>query len=126
MVANRATILIVDDEPDGREALALLFRDAGYEPRLAATLDEAVRLLRAGLRPHVVIVEMMIPGRLGVLGAAIAHHRDHRAHLLFYSRGDDVARAARLAGIAGGVTKPDFTKLLDLVRRLVEQPATSH
>lgn len=54
------TILIVDDEPDLRDALAQILRDEGYHTETAATGLEALDKLRWGLRPMVVLLDMQM------------------------------------------------------------------
>jgi CheY-like chemotaxis protein len=54
------TILIVDDEPDLRDALAQILRDEGYQIETAATGLEALDKLRWGLRPMVILLDMQM------------------------------------------------------------------
>ena len=54
------TILIVDDEPDLRDALAQILGDEGYHIETAATGLEALDKLRWGLRPMVVLLDMQM------------------------------------------------------------------
>ena len=55
-------ILHVDDEPDIREVAALsLEMDADVEVRSAASGDEALEVLGAGLRPDVILLDVMMP-----------------------------------------------------------------
>jgi CheY-like chemotaxis protein len=63
-VAN-ATILIVEDDPTAREDLSTLLRSEGY--RIAAAGDglAAINLLRAGLRPDLILLDMILPGADG-------------------------------------------------------------
>jgi DNA-binding NtrC family response regulator len=57
----RATILIVDDEPDIREILAFELEDAGYEVVAAACGEAAIEL--AQLRSFALaLVDMRMPG----------------------------------------------------------------
>jgi two-component system, OmpR family, KDP operon response regulator KdpE len=57
-------ILVCDDDPQIRRALRLLLRDAGYEVVLAADAEEA--LDQAALeRPHLAVVDLVLPDRHG-------------------------------------------------------------
>jgi CheY-like chemotaxis protein len=55
------TILVVEDDPDVRPALTELLASEGY--KVAATADggEALKSLRGGLRPAVILLDLMMP-----------------------------------------------------------------
>ena len=53
-------VLVVDDEPDAAEALTLLLKPRGLEVKVAATGD-AARATVAAWRPHVVLLDLMLP-----------------------------------------------------------------
>jgi two-component system response regulator AtoC len=57
---NSMRVLVVDDEPDASEALTLLLKPRGFEVRVAATGDTA-RSAVASWRPHVVLLDLMLP-----------------------------------------------------------------
>jgi CheY-like chemotaxis protein len=59
------SILLVDDNDDIREAMALVLEDAGYEVTAATGGDEAFELLRGGYRPCVILLDLMMPGLSG-------------------------------------------------------------
>ncbi len=54
-------ILVVDDDPDIREIVSLVLAGEGHEVRSAADGIEALELLRAGLGPSLVLLDMMMP-----------------------------------------------------------------
>ncbi len=56
-----ARILIVDDDPDIRETLALLLEAEGHDVVCAAHGAEALQLLRGGVRPCVILLDLMMP-----------------------------------------------------------------
>ncbi len=58
-------ILIVDDSADIRESYRVLLETAGYAVDLAASGDHALRLLRSGLRPSLILLDVMMPGMDG-------------------------------------------------------------
>ena len=60
-----SNILIVEDEPAIAELLAVNLRHAGHCPILAASAEEALRLIRDVL-PDVMLVDWMLPGMSGV------------------------------------------------------------
>jgi CheY-like chemotaxis protein len=58
-------VLVVDDDADNRETLAEVLADEGYAVRAAAGAREALALLERGLRPDVVLLDLMMPGMSG-------------------------------------------------------------
>src|SRR5688572_204502 len=58
-------VLIVDDNEDIREAMALVLRDAGYQVDAAPGGNEAFALLQRGFRPDVILLDLMMPGMSG-------------------------------------------------------------
>jgi two-component system, chemotaxis family, chemotaxis protein CheY len=59
------SILVVDDNEDIREAMALVLRDAGYQVMAAPGGSEAFNLLHDGYRPSVILLDLMMPGMSG-------------------------------------------------------------
>jgi signal transduction histidine kinase len=113
-------LLIVDDEPDGREVLARLLRRVGAVPAVAGSAEEAHSLARE-MAPEVIISDIGMPDTDGYqlirelrakkIGApAIA--------LTAFARPED-ARRALAAGYQAHLSKPvDPPKLLALVEQL--------
>src|SRR3954463_8703954 len=54
-------VLIVEDDEDIRTTTADILLDEGYSVRLAANGKEALGWLRAGLRPCVILLDLMMP-----------------------------------------------------------------
>lgn len=54
-------VLIVDDDPDVRETLGEVLRDEGYATLAASHGAEALDQLRAGARPDVILLDLMMP-----------------------------------------------------------------
>jgi DNA-binding response OmpR family regulator len=59
-----ARVLVVDDNADAVEALAMLLSLTGYEVRTAALGEEALVLART-FDPHVVLLDLTLPGVSG-------------------------------------------------------------
>lgn len=57
-------ILIADDEPDIVTSLEFLMRDSGWEVWVARDGNQALRLAES-LRPHVVLLDVMMPKQSG-------------------------------------------------------------
>ena len=55
------TILVVEDDPDVRRALTELLASEGYEVAATADGGEALQTLRGGLRPAVILLDLMMP-----------------------------------------------------------------
>lgn len=58
-------ILVVDDEASQRDMYRRRLERAGYDVRLADSADSAVREVRRE-RPHVVVMDIAMPGRDGL------------------------------------------------------------
>jgi len=59
------TILIVDDDPEFREALVDIVRNEGFAVETATNGMQALDKLRWGLRPCVVLLDMQMAGMTG-------------------------------------------------------------
>jgi CheY-like chemotaxis protein len=59
--AERALVLVVDDDDDIREAVVEILRLKGY--RVAGAVDgtDALARLRAGVRPSLILLDLMMP-----------------------------------------------------------------
>jgi CheY-like chemotaxis protein len=54
-------ILVIDDEPDIRDALVTVLASEGHDAVAAADGREALQLLREGLRPCLILLDLMMP-----------------------------------------------------------------
>lgn len=74
MLHDWLEVLVVDDDLPIREAMRLLLEDADYRVLLARDGAEALALLRAASRPHVVVLDYVMPrlNGLDVLRAVAA------------------------------------------------------
>jgi CheY-like chemotaxis protein len=75
VVQDRPHVLIVEDDPGIRDALADLLHAEGYETDLATNGAEAIDFLETTRRPSAVLVDLLMPGIVG-------------QELLEYLRGD--------------------------------------
>jgi len=55
-------ILVVEDNEVVREGMAVVLGRFGCKVSLAADGSEALALLRGGLRPHLILLDMLTPG----------------------------------------------------------------
>jgi CheY-like chemotaxis protein len=59
--ASAATVLVIDDDADLREALCEALNDAGYTTLQAGDGREALACLRAAPLPQIIILDLMMP-----------------------------------------------------------------
>lgn len=63
---GRATILLVDDDPDLREVMRDILEANGYSTTVCPGGAEALAYLRSeGERPRVILLDLMMPGMSG-------------------------------------------------------------
>lgn len=55
-------VLVVDDEDDVREAMALMLGFQGFAVAAASGVDDAYRQIREGFRPCIVLLDLHMPG----------------------------------------------------------------
>ena len=58
---DQPQVLIVEDDPDLREALAIALKDEGFSLERAGNGLEAIELLRKGLRPRLILLDLTMP-----------------------------------------------------------------
>src|SRR2546426_10875554 len=113
--AGSAPVLIVEDDPEVRDALSQLFSDEGYQVTTAREGEEGLERLHARPHPCCVVLDLMLPNmdgfefRVRQMGdpevAAIP--------VIVLSAGGDVERKVAHLGVAAALTKPpDFDRLL--------------
>lgn len=62
---GEALILIVDDEPDSRDWLSRDLNQQGYRVSTASCGEEALEMLRSGLWPDLILLDIKMPGMDG-------------------------------------------------------------
>lgn len=60
-MVDAPVILVVEDDSDLRESLCEVLSDAGYDTASAAHGSAALELLRDGLRPALILLDLMMP-----------------------------------------------------------------
>lgn len=65
MLERGHTVLLVDDDAPHRNALGMLLEGQGFEVTMAGDGAEAWEKLRAGLRPCVVVLDLIMSGVSG-------------------------------------------------------------
>ena len=70
-------VLVVDDDADNRDSIAMILEEEGIEVR-AATAHDALDALRSGYRPDVVVLDLVMPG---ISGRVFREHLERDARL---------------------------------------------
>jgi CheY-like chemotaxis protein len=120
---DRPCILIVDDDPD---LLAMLFTELveeGFSIVAASHGQQALDLLERGLRPHVILIDLMLPR---VTGVDVLTHIRADPELRTIPRIVMTGSSQRVGIVADAVfAKPfDHDELLRAIHRLIV-PRTS-
>lgn len=123
---SKGRVLVVEDEPAGRELLIELLREDGFEVEAASDAETAWQRLADGGPPiETVVLDWVLPGRTGLdlLRQIKADERFETIPVVFQTA--KVERETMLEGIAAGayyfVPKPlDAQMLLSIVRAAVE------
>lgn len=118
----RNRVLVVDDDPTLRETLGEVFKDEGYDVRLASDGAEALGKLD-GWDADLIVLDVMMP----VMDAytfrlmQMARQGDTSAPVIIISAAQNLDEAGRRLGAAAVIAKPfRLSELLDAVRRVVE------
>lgn len=119
-------ILIVDDDPDIRELLALRLRSQGYDTAFAADAVMALNVLRAE-QPDLVVLDIGLPGGDGMVVMERMKSFPALAHvpvIVVTARAESTAKdRAAEAGARAFFTKPiDQAELLDTIRAQLGEP----
>jgi DNA-binding response OmpR family regulator len=114
-------LLVVDDDPNARNALGELLRDEGFEVEVARHGVEALVTI-AKFHPAVVITDVEMPCMDGVeLVANMQLHADRPSVIVMTSFGETSrALAALRAGATSYLTKPiRFDELLVVLAKVI-------
>jgi CheY-like chemotaxis protein len=119
VAAKTQTVLIVDDDREVRESLRTLLHLDGYKVRTARDGQHALEQLRGGLRPCIILLDLMMPGMDGQLFRAEQLRDPKFAHIpvvALSGHADPQPNAASLGAVAS-VRKPaDIDSVLQLVQ----------
>jgi PAS domain S-box-containing protein len=118
--SDGSSILVVDDDADGADTLALLLEKIGHQVTVARSGPEALRVADQ-LRPDVVILDIGLPGMDGFQVAQMIRGRNELASvrliaLTGYGQGEDREKS-KLAGFDAHLVKPvELTTLLEILK----------
>ena len=122
MSEKKGIILVVDDEEPVRNVASEILRYLGYEVLTAASGEEAVEMLRGGVRPDVVLLDIIMPGWSGARTLVVLREIDPDLPVLITTGYGDRASRDSLAqdGADGFVPKPYS---IDVLARMLETRA---
>lgn len=101
-----AEILILEDDDLVRDVLCAALERVGHSTREAPDVERAIALHRK-VRPDLVIVDLLMPGRDGIQAIAELRERDSHARILAISGGGSEGLAhARALGADASLAKP--------------------
>jgi len=116
-------ILVVDDEPNARTALAELLRDEGYDVEIAADAFKALGKYDT-FAPHLVLTDLKMPGMDGLEFMRKVLRKDRPAAVVVMTAfgAVDTAVQAMREGAVDYLTKPlIFDELLIVLERALER-----
>jgi CheY-like chemotaxis protein len=111
----QGSILVVEDDADIQAALSSILRDVGYEVACAGDGREALDRLRAGLRPEVILLDLMMPVMNGAEFRSSQLEDPAIAHIpiVLLTADARIREVARTLNAAAAFAKP--FELLDLL-----------
>jgi len=116
-------ILIVEDDPDLRDALAYLLKACGYPVVAACDGEEALEQLRGGLDPCLILLDLLMPRKDGFQFRTEQLETARFADIptIAYSgiyTGSSLREKAAEVGITTVLEKPvDYDGLLDVIEK---------
>lgn len=108
-MGHRKRVLVVDDEPEVRRAVAGILADAGHDVQTAIDGDHALRSALA-LAPDCILLDIRLPEPSFALRFAERYRQrvapDQRAPIIALSGGADIAPLSKQLGASAFVAKP--------------------
>jgi CheY-like chemotaxis protein len=118
-VTTPPQILIVEDDADTRDALWALLEKHGYSVALAANGADGLSRLRGGLRPSLILLDLMMPEKNGFQFRVeqVADPVLADIPVVIYSGNPEAKADGAVLGGVACLTKPiDVDKLLQVVK----------
>jgi two-component system OmpR family response regulator len=125
---NVGRVLVVDDEPSIRDAVATALRYEGFEVEEAASGRSALRA--AGMRrPDVVILDVMLPDIDGIQVCRMLRADGQDCHVLFLTARSNLANKVTGLGAGGDdyITKPfSLAEIVARANAVMRRRMTAH
>ena len=117
MTEKAPLLLVVDDEPDLRDLIAVILEDAGYQVMTARDGNDALARVAEAM-PALILLDMRMPGMNGWEFAAAFRGRHGRAApIVVLTAARDARRLAEEIDAEGYLDKPfQIDSLLSTVR----------
>jgi two-component system OmpR family response regulator len=118
--ASLPRLLIVEDEPQQRETLAMLFEGEGYSVRATDSAETALSIL-ATHRPNIVVTDVKLTGQDGISFFETVRGREDGRDIPFifmtaYNDSSEIERVKKMGSVEY-ITKPfNLEDLIALVR----------
>lgn len=123
------TILVVEDSAVSLKLTAALLRTEGYRVHIASTAEQALSTLRT-LRPHLMLVDLQLPGMSGLELTRLVKHDEHLQEMIVVAltghapEGEE--QIAKEAGCDGFLVKSSDTHgLMVRVRSYLDRDAAA-
>ena len=118
-------VLVVEDDADTREAVEMLLQQEGFQVATAHDGSDALRQLRAGLRPGLILLDLNLPKKAvrEVLGAIKQDPKLKRIPVVVLTSSEaesDIVRSYDLHANCYMCKPVDLTRFLDTVRKIEE------
>ncbi len=120
MEKMKPVILVVDDDIPIQILMQSLLREFGFQPETAGSGDKALEVVRGGLRPDLVLLDMNMPGMSGVDALRALRAELDGVPIVILS-GEPISPSEIAAlGATGAVQKPfDVPELVTQIRGYV-------
>jgi len=113
-------VLVVEDNVDARTAFEVLLRQRGFGVVTAGDGQEALEVLRSGLKPRLILLDLMMPRKDGwqFRREQVADPELSQVPVVVLSGAGQLQRRTQHLGIAEVLEKPiDVERLLEVVGR---------
>jgi CheY-like chemotaxis protein len=120
MPRTSCNVLVVDDDAEIRETLVEVLEERGYRAIAASNGKQALDRLHEGVRPELILLDMMMPVMDGAQFRARQQEESSLAEIpvVLISAHEDLSKRVRELDAEAALQKPiSFRDLLDTVKR---------
>ena len=116
-IAAKGNVLVIEDDPDTAETVALIVRGAGYGVRTAVNREAALLVLQSNLY-DIIIMDLMMPGMGPIEFMQKVRTHAPLSKFILMTATSRVASQARNLGMTWWIGKPfDPNQLLDTISK---------
>lgn len=120
MEKTKPVILVVDDDVPIQVLMQNLLREFGFQPETAGSGDKALEVIRGGLRPDLVLLDLNMPGMSGADAMRALRAELADVPIVILSGEPVPPKELQALGAAGAVQKPfDVVELVTQIRGYV-------